>query len=107
MSLSPRPRVVDATPQPPLLVGLADACATLGIAYQTGRNWISEGRFPVETFKVGSRRLARLADLQAFVDGLHAEEQNTALPPDPPAELAPPEVTAPRPRGRRRLGSER
>lgn len=53
-----------------LLVCLDEAAAILGIAPKTARNWLSQGRFPTPTVKVGGKRLVRLSDLEAFVAGL-------------------------------------
>jgi len=53
-----------------LLIGLELACSMLGICSKTGRNWISAKRFPVQTFRVGGRRLVRRRDLVDYVDSL-------------------------------------
>jgi len=57
-----------------LLIGLEVACSMLGICLKTGRNWISAQRFPVQTFRVGGRRLVRRKDLLAFVNNLGGGE---------------------------------
>jgi excisionase family DNA binding protein len=53
-----------------LLVSVPEAARCLGIAEKTVRNWMSAGKFPVQTVRLGARRLVRRADLELFVDGL-------------------------------------
>ena len=53
-----------------LLITIRDAAALLCIAEKTARNWLTQGKFPVETFKIGARRVVRKVDLLKFVDGL-------------------------------------
>ena len=53
-----------------LLISVPEAARCLGIAEKTVRNWMSAGKFPVQTFRLGARRLVRRADLELFVSGL-------------------------------------
>lgn len=53
-----------------LLVSVPEAARCLGIAEKTVRNWMSAGRFPIQTFRLGARRLVRRADLELFVQSL-------------------------------------
>ena len=50
----------------PLTVSILQAAFLLGVSRQTLYNQISAGCCPVPTFKLGGRRLVRVADLKAL-----------------------------------------
>jgi excisionase family DNA binding protein len=91
---------------PRLLLSLEDAAQALGLARRTLYNWSSSGRLPFPTVKLGGRRMVRVAELQAFVDGLASTPAATAPQPDPtPGLQFAPEP--PRRRGRPRMAVPR
>lgn len=47
----------DTKDQRPSFIGLADAAYDVGISKKTLQNWLIAGKFPVETVKIGDRRL--------------------------------------------------
>jgi hypothetical protein len=53
-----------------LLASFIEVGLSIGIAEQTSRNWVSAGKFPIPTFLIGRKRMVRVADVEAFVDGL-------------------------------------
>ena len=53
-----------------LLLTIREAAKLLCIAEKTARNWLTQGKFPVATFKIGARRVVRKIDLIKFIDGL-------------------------------------
>ncbi|NDP46839.1 MAG: hypothetical protein GZ085_00335 [Sulfuriferula multivorans] len=56
-------------------IPLANAAAACSIRLQTARNQLVAGTFPIRTVKIGRRRLVRLDDLAAFIDGLFAPQK--------------------------------
>lgn len=50
---------------------------------QTIRNAISQGRYPIPSFKIGSKRAFRLVDVATYIDGL------CAVDPSHPANRRP------------------
>lgn len=64
-----------------LLVSVSEAARSLGIAEKTVRNWMSAGKFPIQTFRLGARRLVRRADLELFVTGLGGGQSVSGLEP--------------------------
>lgn len=80
-----------------LLVKVDLTASLLGIPYQTLRNLISKGAFPVRTVKVGMARRVPATALAAFIDG--QVEKDVSLCHDSP-ELPVHEVRRP---GRPRL----
>lgn len=55
-----------------LLLTIREAAKMLCIAEKTARNWLTQGKFPVATFKIGARRVVRKIDLVKFIEGLGA-----------------------------------
>ncbi len=55
--------------QEPLLIGVRDAARLLDLSPVTLRNWCSQRKLPFPSYKVGRRRMFRIADLRAYVDG--------------------------------------
>jgi Helix-turn-helix domain len=55
-----------------LLLTIREAAKLLCIAEKTARNWLTQGKFPVATFKIGARRVVRKIDLVKFIEGLGA-----------------------------------
>ena len=53
-----------------LLITIREAAKVLCVAEKTARNWLTQGKFPIQTFKIGARRVVRRVDLQEFIDGL-------------------------------------
>jgi hypothetical protein len=53
-----------------LLITIREAAKLLCIAEKTARNWLTQGKFPVATFKIGARRVVRKIDLIKFIEGL-------------------------------------
>lgn len=53
-----------------LLITIREAAKLLCIAEKTARNWLTQGKFPVQTFKIGARRVVRKNDLINFIEGL-------------------------------------
>ena len=53
-----------------LLLTIREASEMLCIAEKTARNWLTQGKFPVATFKIGARRVVRKNDLIRFIEGL-------------------------------------
>jgi hypothetical protein len=53
-----------------LLLTIEVASGLLGICPKTARNWISEKRFPIATYRLNGRRMIRRSDLVNFVDSL-------------------------------------
>lgn len=53
----------------PLLIGVRDAARLLDLSPVTLRNWCSQQKLPFPSYKVGRRRMFRIADLRAYVDG--------------------------------------
>lgn len=86
------------------LVDMNQAAAYLQISVKTARCWLSLGKFPVPTIKVGDRRLVPIALLQAYVDDLVRAASTSAAASAAPA---PSPTTTPavikRGRGRPRL----
>ena len=78
---------------------LAPAAHAIGLAEQTARDKIWLGKFPVQTVKIGRKRLVVVADLARYYAELVGLDSETAAPAAPaePAEKAPA-----RPRGRPR-----
>lgn len=52
------------------LVPLKQAARALGIAEQTARNWLLEGKFPIKTVKLGYLRMVKKSDLDRYLAGL-------------------------------------
>jgi len=65
----------------PLLISLHTASLMLGISPKTGRNWVSADIFPVETFRVGGRRLLRQKDVENYVENLGVQPLLAPAPP--------------------------
>ncbi len=81
-----------------LLVKVDVTASLLGIPYQTARNLISRGAFPVRTVKVGMARRVPATALAAFIDG---QVEKDFSPSQDSSEPAIPAVRRP---GRPRLG---
>ncbi len=63
----------------PLAVGAADAAAMMGVSLRNWWRWHAAGRTP-PSFKVGGRRLWRVADLRAWAEsGFPRREECTAV----------------------------
>ncbi len=52
---------------------LKPAAKFIGYAYQTARNLISEGNFPLRTVKIGKKRLIPISELISFVQKKNEE----------------------------------
>jgi excisionase family DNA binding protein len=52
------------------LMSLTQAADILGIATQTARNWLLEGRFPVRTHKIGYRRMVKKSEIEQYLASL-------------------------------------
>lgn len=50
-----------------IFISLAEASATLGIAVKTARNWLSAGKFPLPTYRLGGKRVVRVDDIESFI----------------------------------------
>ena len=81
-----------------LLVPFIDAARQLSIPEKTARNWNYLGKFPVPTFRIGSKRMVRASDIEAFVAGLATNICPSNLSP---VEV-PKDTALIRPRGRPR-----
>lgn len=46
---------------------------------QTIRNAISQGKYPIPSFKLGSKRLFRLLDVATYIDGLCAVDPSNPI----------------------------
>ncbi|HCE6497186.1 TPA: helix-turn-helix domain-containing protein [Pseudomonas aeruginosa] len=46
---------------------------------QTIRNAISQGKYPIPSFKLGSKRLFRLLDVATYIDGLCAIDPSNPI----------------------------
>lgn len=55
------------------LIPFREAAPRMGIAIQTARNWLTQGRFPIRTFKIGRLRFVRESDLQGYFDDLASD----------------------------------
>jgi len=87
---------------PPDLADLRQAAAYLQISVKTARCWLSLGKFPVPTVRVGDRRLVPIALLKQYVSDLIASASASAAPsPSPTTPTTTPNVK--RGRGRPRL----
>lgn len=88
---------------PRYLARVSAIAPSLGISPKTARNWISAGKFPIRTFRLGGARVVRIADVEAFVAQLGREIcPSLSEPPASPSMPTPPK----RRRGRPRKGSE-
>lgn len=67
----------------PALLSVDAAAHIIGISAKTVRNWLSAGRFPVKTVKVGDRRLVVAADLDRFLAELTGSTTTHAAEPAP------------------------
>lgn len=50
-----------------IFISLSEAAQVLGIAVKTARNWLSAGKFPIPTHRIGGKRLVRIEDIDSFV----------------------------------------
>lgn len=82
----------------PLALNLRATAAALSISYDTLRDQLYSGRFPIPVRKLGGRRIVAVADIQAFLRGdvvtdpapTPAPEQKPSLPAEPtPSPAAP------------------
>lgn len=53
-----------------IFISLSDAAKVIGIAAKTARNWLSAGKFPIPTHRIGGKRLVRIEDIESFVSNL-------------------------------------
>lgn len=60
-----------------LFLTIREAAGMLCIAEKTARNWMTQGKFPIPTFKIGSRRVVRSIDLVTYADGLGSKNNCT------------------------------
>lgn len=77
---------------------LAPAAHAIGLAEQTARDKIWQGKFPIKTVKIGRKRLVVVADLARYYAELVGLDIETAAP----AAAEPAETAPARPRGRPR-----
>lgn len=88
------------------LIPFHEAVPRMGIAMQTGRNWLTQGKFPIPTFKIGRLRFIRESDLEAYFQGLVSD--TISNPAETPLKVEPNSGTtfsfelSPRKRGRPR-----
>ncbi|MDD3381505.1 MAG: helix-turn-helix domain-containing protein [Rugosibacter sp.] len=75
------------------------AAAYLQISVKTARCWLSLGKFPVPTLKIGDRRLVPIKLLQAYVSDLIGAASAAASAASAPS---PTTTTTPSKRGRGR-----
>lgn len=85
---------------PPDLVDLRQAADYLQISVKTARCWLSLGKFPVVTIKVGDRRLVPIALLKEYVADLVRTASTSVSAAPAPSPTAP--TTTPSKRGRGR-----
>lgn len=57
----------------PFFLSVADGAAFLGHAEKTVRNQLSEGTFPVRSYKLGGTRVFRLEDLKTYAESIVSE----------------------------------
>ena len=50
-----------------IFVSLKEAAKALCIAEKTARNWLTQGKFPVRTYKIGGKLLVKVSELLEFV----------------------------------------
>lgn len=67
------------------VVSVKETAQMLGLAEQTLRNWISQGRAPFPTARVGRRRVIRQADIEAFLNAQFSPPRRRGRPALPPA----------------------
>ena len=65
-----------------LIISMADATARISVAESTGRDWLSQGRFPIPTVLIHSKRLVPVRLLEQYVEDLI----EAALNDDPAAK---------------------
>jgi hypothetical protein len=53
-----------------IFVSLKEAAKALCIAEKTARNWLTQGKFPVRTYKIGGKLLVKVSELLEFVSRL-------------------------------------
>jgi len=58
------------TPLYPPTVSVRQVSEITSETEQTIRNALSQGRYPIPSFKMGSKRAFRLVDVAAYIDGL-------------------------------------
>lgn len=58
-----------------LLMTVEDMSNILGVSQITIRNQLCEERFPIPTFKQGSRRVAHVHDVADYIDSLKAPQK--------------------------------
>jgi len=63
-----------------VLIPWTAASEVVGIAPQTARNRLTEGKFPIPTKLVESRRFIHIADLASYVDSLPTSKPITPEP---------------------------
>jgi predicted DNA-binding transcriptional regulator AlpA len=63
--LDPLEKLMDCS-----LISITYAAQILGISCKTARNWLSAGKFPVQTVRIGGRRMLRSIDLIRYVNQL-------------------------------------
>jgi excisionase family DNA binding protein len=62
-----------------IFISLSETAQSLGIAVKTARNWLSAGKFPIPTHRIGGKRLVRIEDIDAFVVSLCGGTPTLAL----------------------------
>lgn len=53
-----------------IFISLKEAAKVLCIAEKTARNWLTQGKFPVRTYKIGGKLLVKVSELLEFVSRL-------------------------------------
>ena len=56
------------------LLRLKEIAKILAVEYKTVRNWVSNGRLPIHTFKVGKFRVAYAEDVANYLAECQAKE---------------------------------
>ncbi|MFF4519442.1 helix-turn-helix transcriptional regulator [Streptomyces mirabilis] len=86
------PRRPNRQPPPPRgCVWIREAADRVGVTRATLYKWRSLGKGP-KSFTVGRRAVYRIADLDAYIEGLY----QAAMNPEPIPEMRPPEPRLPR-----------
>lgn len=83
-----------------LLVPFSEVAPLLSVHPQTLRTWQSQGRLPFPSFLIGGKRVVRVSDLEAFVNGLG----KPGIDPLAAGATQPDVIPRRRPRGRPRIG---
>lgn len=70
MSLSPTLAYLESIFPGTAVVPVIKAGACLSFAQQTTRNKLAAGKFPIDTYLIGGKRVVKKTDLADYLDGL-------------------------------------